>query len=376
MPPALRISGACAPFHDDPQFYARVPNGVTSRKDLSDRAHRVLTGLLGIAGERGKRAWVTATLCEIAEACGRCISTVRRGIAELVAKSIIEWQSIGHKFTMRFKLRGDAYTSEPEPSPPPVSGVARQRVAQERATVWRAAVPPLEPPYKEERKKETTQTVLSFFAPPEEPETRKDTVVAQEPVTQKDECDSLILRAQSLVPVSAAQVRRWVDIYGPVATDLALVTAENFRKPIYAPGWIEGVLRNQRAAAERADAAPAPPQQNHNSAPRESKPAIPAATPEEIAGLVAAGQEDWPVGPMARSRLRHYVNTGQVSRDAIPADLLAPEPAQKKATVRSLVPASSPPRNSGTERCDSIVRENSVTDKLHRENGIDEQRKE
>lgn len=138
------VAPAAPPFRvhspETPQPYGLIPAEAWADPSLSLRAKAILGGLAIIA--RGARDGVRASYQELAYRCGCDPRTVRRGVAELAAAGLVEFDQVGKDFRFLFRLQGRQSGAEP---------AARQAHGVQHGV--RAGCAPKEPPpatpYKE-----------------------------------------------------------------------------------------------------------------------------------------------------------------------------------------------------------------------------------
>lgn len=100
---------------DAGEFFGLVPAGPLRRKDLSDRAKVAMAGLCVVA--RGSRTWVQASVADVMAATGHSERKTRQGLRELTSAGVIEWDTIGEKFRVLFRLRGPGESGPSAPAP-------------------------------------------------------------------------------------------------------------------------------------------------------------------------------------------------------------------------------------------------------------------
>ena len=102
-PPSQRGRSVPSPYPST--TFGKIPASAWRAK-TSAVALKVVLGGLAILS-RGRSCWVQATQNELAAACGNSSKTVNRAIADLVAKGVVTWESIGSNFTLLlFRLKG------------------------------------------------------------------------------------------------------------------------------------------------------------------------------------------------------------------------------------------------------------------------------
>jgi hypothetical protein len=311
-PPRVVLGDGPSPA--DAEFYGLVPAGpiAISDKLLSDRAKVVVTALCVLA--RGSHTWVQASVEEIAVAAGFSARKAAKGLAELAEARIIEWESIGRRFRVLFRLRGRddgdtppapfiAPAPAPAPECAPVCVPKRVPVSVPKRV---AESPPLSTPVlvrdqKDDERPACAGESSSFESRREEP-TRTEGVVHEpdynphapldEPgdqATEDEIHEDLARRVMDLFgAVNRHQLREDIREHGEIALDVALDICERMPEPPRGYGYVRGILKNQRAeqpeigrAKTRSERFPAAKMQNYNPGPDE--PVRPATGQERAA---------------------------------------------------------------------------------------------
>ena len=345
------------------EFYGQVPVGPIARRDLSDRAKVVLAALCGLG--RSSTTWLRASLEEIALAAGHSAKKVRRGLAELTTRGVIEWDSIGQRFRILFRLRGQHETGPSAPAPAIAAGPAGETVPEthkrepewepKREPVWepkRAERPSPHTPVLFEREKEiespacegTTTIVSTHSAGSGEDDVHEPNYNPRAPLDEPDdqptEDELLDAIAQRVIDLFGAANREWIraDVreFGEVAMEHALDKCERLPSPPRGYAYVRAILRNARdEGAEigrpktRSERFPAGHgQQNYNP----GKPAPPEPpTAAELAEMIAnAHGADYWLAKMQHAALRGMVASGLISAADVPLDVLDPLKPEKK----------------------------------------------
>lgn len=306
-----------------PEFFGLVPAGPIADRNLSDRAKVELAALAVLA--RGSRTWVHATLEEIALAAGHSVRKVREGLRELTAAGLVEWESIGAKFRVLFRLRGrDEIGPSPEAPRLAENAEAEPDMLPVSLPVCVRNEPPPRTPYKEDRElrdnddrarpPETGGTsLLSLMGSPESGDAGGG---EEAPVHEPDyhpqlpgdddgeseRLDALVDRCEDIFGYTdreriAGLVRR----FGIARVEAAAAVAERRSPRPSSLGYLAGILENWRSQGIEVKAPgqrrkrKEPPMQNYNPGPKyDPVPAEERTLARDWRALARAVEEDPP----------------------------------------------------------------------------------
>lgn len=344
-----------SPDGGPPDFYGQVPARPIA-SDLSDRAKVVLVALT-ILG-RGSQTWVSASLEEVALTAGHSVKKVRLGLAELTERGVIEWDSVGRRFRVLFRLRGSGESGPSSPAPR-LSPDPEPEREPKRVPIWepkRAQEASPHTPVLFEREKEIDNPACAGTTTTFDPtiSARKGDDVdeprynprldPEEPDDQPGEDELHEAIAQRVIDLFGAANRAWIraDIreYGEIALEHALDKCERLPSPPRHYGYVRAMLRNARdEGTEIGRPRPrserhAPPQQNYN--PGKPAPAPPPSAAELAEMIAKARGSDAVTRKLFRAALRGMVASGLVDRADVPSDLLGTTEAEKKPAPGSL----------------------------------------
>jgi hypothetical protein len=320
---AVRVGDRASSSRAHMPSYVRA---VLARKKLPDRAKIVFVALASLG--LGPFKSVEATYVEIGRTIGQEWWTVRRAIADLVARNLLLIESIGPRFGIRFEL-GDELTS--------AADVADRSVTPfTELSTGMAGFPPPHPPSIE-----LFENLSSVSAPREGDDRPTDSIPSEDELIA-----DLVRRALCLARATEAKVGSAIRKWGLFAVEAAMGVAESYGA--YSWGYVVKILEKipeeglPTARAQRPHATPPP---RDFASPRRMAAVDEAISAEEIAELVSLAREGNAKGTKgwaARLFLSNGVKSGRIPAELVPAALL--EPKVKSAAGQ---PAKVPPQPIG-----------------------------
>jgi hypothetical protein len=336
-------------------YFGRVPQSVWRRDDISFRAKGILGGLTVLA--LAKTGWIRGTLSEIAFECGCSTRTVQRGIAELVEQHVIEWESIGSNFVLKFRLRGPSLPRDSEAAA--TSCTHDNPVSAPTTTLSVHPRQPCRAPIIRERDKEPPDAKVGGGGDPPSVLPFNPT----EPVGDEEFFAYLHSRANALLSfsVSMAEIRRAVARCGDLAVEVALDKIES--SPVRPWSWGYVIVTAQGlngeipkrlqpkpplATATQSSAGPGTEQENPDGG-------APISETELLEFIGCYGHR-----PSAEKWIREGLEAGRIDPEIIPDRFrhLVPEPvaeAHENAGLGALSPNTPPGRPGASEPRDTSV---------------------